>query len=202
VFAQPTGHNSGLACLVLAAGAGKRFGGRKQLAELAGRPLLEHAIASANAAPASRVVVVLGAHAAEIQERVAFGRAEPVVCESWGEGMAAPLRRGIAAVHDAEAALVLLGDQPLVTVAAIERVVAGRAPGNAAVRATYGGAPGHPVLIERGLFKAIGGLRGDAGARALLDRPNVAFVRCDDIADPLDIDTAADLELASARVAR
>jgi CTP:molybdopterin cytidylyltransferase MocA len=188
-------------CLVLAAGAGRRFGARpKQLAPLAGRPLLEHALANAAAAPVDRVVAVLGAGAAEITAAVDLHGAEPLIAARWPEGMAAALRDGIVALADCRAAVVLLGDQPLVGPEAIERVLAARGPEHAAVRATYGGQPGHPVLIERRLFAAVAGLRGDFGARSLLGAERTREVACDDVADPLDVDSAADLHAAEQAV--
>jgi molybdenum cofactor cytidylyltransferase len=184
-------------CLVLAAGAGRRFGlGPKQLAPLAGRPLLEHALAHAAAAPVDRVVVVLGAAAAEVAAEVDLHGAEPLVCAGWEEGMAAALRDGIMALAECEAAVVLLGDQPLVGSGAVERLLAFRDAGFDAVRATYGGDPGHPVLIERSLFVAVAGLTGDRGARALLTADRTREVACDDVADPLDVDSRADLRAA------
>ena len=102
--------------VVLAAGEATRFGGPKQLAELDGRPLLEHALRAVSAVPAiDRIVVVLGAHAEEIRAKVDFLDAEPIVCEDWREGQAASLRTGLAALGDVEAALVTLGDQPRIT---------------------------------------------------------------------------------------
>ena len=189
-----------IGCVVLAAGEGKRFGGRKQLAELAGRPLLEHALATAARARLARVVVVLGAEAERIAAAVDLHAAEPVVCERWREGMAEPLKRGLAALGELDAAVVLLGDQPLVSAAAIARVVAARRPDRVAVRATYGGEPGHPVLLERELFAAIATLRGDAGARGLLAGLPVADVPCDDVGDPLDVDRPEDLRVAELRL--
>lgn len=190
----------GAACLVLAAGAARRFGDAKQLAPLAGRPLLEHALATANASALERVVLVLGAEAQRVRAAVDRGRAEVVVCDDWREGLSAPLRRGIEAVGNADAALILLGDQPLITPAAIDRVLGARAAGLVAVRATYDGAPGHPVLLERTLFASVAELRGDEGARSLLTGDGVAGVACEDVADPLDVDTPADLERAAARL--
>jgi CTP:molybdopterin cytidylyltransferase MocA len=75
-----------IAAVVLAAGSGSRFGGPKQLAELDGVPLLEHALRAVEAVPAiERTVVVLGARADEIRAGVDFGSAEVVVCDSWEE---------------------------------------------------------------------------------------------------------------------
>src|SRR3954452_20722951 len=134
-----------IAGIVLAAGAGTRFGGRKQLAELDGRPLLEHALEAMESAPVARRLVVLGADADEIRAGVDLHGAEPVVCEDWAEGQAASLRAGVAALGaDCDAALVVLGDQPRISPDAVARVVAARGDGALALRATYGDVPGHP----------------------------------------------------------
>jgi molybdenum cofactor cytidylyltransferase len=186
-----------IAGLVLAAGAGTRFGGRKQLAQLDGRPLLEHALAAMAGAPVEPVAVVLGADAAEIAAAIDMHGAEPIVCQEWDEGQSASLRVGIDALEHAgaDAVVVTLGDQPRIAAGAIAAVAAGRAPGGAdAVRATYDGRPGHPVLLERSLFEVVRGLRGDTGAREVLRYARVAEVPCDGLGDPADVDTPADLE--------
>ncbi len=189
-----------VAGVVLAGGAGTRFGDEsKQLAPLAGRPLLEHVLAVASAAPLDHVVVILGARADRISEQLDLHGAEPVICERWREGMASSLRAGLSAVSEADAVVVLLGDQPLITVAAIERVLAARDREAPAVRATYGGHPGHPVLLERELLPRMLELRGDAGARSVLDEVAVREVPCDDVADATDIDTPEDLRALEAR---
>jgi molybdenum cofactor cytidylyltransferase len=186
-----------VAGLVLAAGAGTRFGGRKQLADLDGRPLLEHALAAMASAPVEPVAVVLGADAAEIAAAVDMHGAEPIVCHEWDEGQSASLRMGIEALEHAgaDAVVVTLGDQPRIAARAIAAVVEARAPGEAqAVRATYDGTPGHPVLIERSLFDSVRNLRGDTGARDVLGAARVVDVPCDGLGDPADVDTPGDLE--------
>jgi molybdenum cofactor cytidylyltransferase len=179
--------------LVLAAGSGERFGGAKQLAPLDGRPLLEHVLVAMAAAPLDRVVVVLGARAEEVRAAVPLHGADPVVCEGWAEGIGASLRAGVDALADCEAIVVALGDQPRLAPEAVERVIAGRAADADAVRATYGGVPGHPVLVERALFPRLREVRGDEGARALLDGVAVREVACDGLGSPLDVDTPAEL---------
>ena len=101
-----------VAGLILAAGEGARFGPKpKLLAELAGRPLLEHAIRAQCAVPElARVVVVLGAHAEALLAGVDFMRAEAVVCERWRHGQAASLRCGLEALGEAAKVIVTLGD--------------------------------------------------------------------------------------------
>ena len=179
--------------LVLAAGAGTRFGGAKQLAEIDGRPMLEHVLATMAGAPLDRVVVVVGAEAEAVLDGVDLHGASAVVCDGWEEGMAASLRAGVDALGDCEAVVVVLGDQPLLSAAAVERVVAARGEEVDAVRATYGGEPGHPVLLERGLFARVAELRGDIGARVLLEGTRVTEVACDGLGRPDDVDTPAAL---------
>jgi CTP:molybdopterin cytidylyltransferase MocA len=175
--------------LVLAAGEGRRFGGTKQLAELDGRPLLEHALAAV--AGISPRVVVLGHAAQEILERVDLQGAEPVICEHWAEGQAASVKCGVAALGDVSAAVVTLADQPFITPEVVARVL--DLGGHEAVRATYDGVPGHPVVLGRRLLDRVGELRGDAGFRDLLRTASVYEVEVGDLADPTDIDTREEL---------
>jgi CTP:molybdopterin cytidylyltransferase MocA len=179
--------------LVLAAGAATRFGAPKQLAELDGIPLLEHALRTMTAAPVERVVVVLGSAAADIAVAVDLHGAEPVVCARWEEGQSASLACGLAELAACEAIVVTLGDQPRVSADAIRRVIDAR-NGAAAVRATYGGEPGHPVLLERDLFEALRNVSGDKGARNLLLSVPVLDIPCDDLGGGEDVDTPAELD--------
>jgi CTP:molybdopterin cytidylyltransferase MocA len=184
--------------VVLAAGAGRRFGGAKQLAPLDGRPLLQHAVDAACAAGAlDRVVVVLGAAAPDITPALAFGRAEVVVCADWEEGLAASLRCGVAAAGTADWVVVTLGDEPALPVAALTTVVAAaqQAPAAAgAVRALWNGRPGHPVALRAAVAARAAQLHGDVGARALLGDTAVLEVECGHLGSPVDVDTPADLE--------
>jgi molybdenum cofactor cytidylyltransferase len=191
--------------LVLAAGAATRFGAPKQLADLDGAPLLEHVLRAMTTAPVERVVVVLGAGADEVAAGVDLHGAEPVVCGRWEEGQSASLACGLAELADCEAVVVTLGDQPRVSPDAIRRVISARtqvgadAPsgtgnGAAAVRATYNGSPGHPVLLERSLFEQLRNVSGDKGARNLLLSVQVLDVPCDDLGGGEDVDTPAELD--------
>ena len=178
---------------MLAAGAATRFGAQKQLANLDGAPMLEHALRAITAAPVGRVVVVLGSGADEIGARVDLHGAEPRVCSRWEEGQSASLACGLAELAGCEAVVVTLGDQPRVSPDAIRRVIAAR-NGAAAVRATYGGSPGHPVLLERELFEPLRNVTGDKGARNLLLSVPVLDVPCDDLGGGEDVDTPAELD--------
>ena len=124
--------------------------------------------------------------------------AEPLVCDDWEEGMAAPLRAGIGELdaRGAGAAVITLGDQPFITPQVIAGVVDHAGPGWQAVRATYAGRPGHPVLIDRSLFPAVAALRGDVGARELLATARVRLWECGRLGRDDDIDTPDQLEAA------
>lgn len=184
-----------IAGLILAAGEGTRFGPEpKLLAELEGRPLLEHAIRAQCAVPALEViVVVLGAHAEEIRRQVDFMRADVIVCRDWREGQAASLRCGVGAIAwGAEKIVVTLGDQPRISSETIARLASQPAP----ARAMYRGVPGHPVVLGREQMSAIRGLSGDQGARELLK--GAKEIECAQDTDgrdlARDVDTPEDLE--------
>lgn len=187
-----------IAAVVLAAGSGSRFGASaKQLAELDGIPLLEHALRAVEAASEiDRIVVVLGARAQEIRAGVDFGVAEVVLCEDWADGQAASLRCGIAAVAGADAAVLTLGDMPRITTEVIATfarlgVVYGR---NVRARAMYDGLPGHPVVLGSAYFARIAALEGDIGAREVLTEIRAHPIECSHLCSAADVDTPEALE--------
>lgn len=181
--------------LILAAGAGRRFGAAtKQLAELHGRPLLVHALAAMAAVrELDRVIVVLGHDADAIRAAVDFGAAEVVIADDWADGQAASLRRGLTAARDADAVVVTLGDQPFITPAVISAAL-GQLDGYDAVRALYDGKPGHPVVLGPPVLAAADELHGDQGARELLARFKVRTWDASALADAVDVDTPEELQ--------
>jgi len=184
-----------IAGILLLADIGSRLGGAAPLFEPSGsRRLLEHALRVMTAAPLSPVVVVLGSGADDVLPAVELYGARPVARDRWKEGQAASLACGLAEVPDAEAALVALGDERHVSVAAIRRVLAARSDDVLAVRATYDGEPGHPVLLERRLFGPLRDVTGDHGARNLLLSVPVREVPCDDLGGGENAGTRAQLE--------
>jgi molybdenum cofactor cytidylyltransferase len=185
-----------IAAIILAAGAGRRFGGVKQLAPVRGSAMLRWAVDAAWGVPAlDPVVVVLGAHAAQIRAAVDFGDARVVEAPDWAEGQAASLRAGVAAAGGVDAAVVLLGDMPFVTPQVVAGAMDQWSPRWDAVRTTYGGRPGHPVVLGRRILDRVPELRGDVGARELLRGSHVRNWEAGHLCDPTDIDTPEQLEV-------
>ncbi len=190
--------------LLLAAGAGRRMGGPKALMRPAagGPTLLETAVDRLRAAGLDRVVVVVGAAADDTEPLAGAAGADVVRAEGWEEGMGASLRAGLEhlarAAPEADAALVTLVDLPDVGPDVHRRVLgaAGPEPARALVRATYGGRPGHPVLLGRDHWAGvIESAHGDRGARRHLAIHAVREVDCSDLATGYDADTPEALDL-------
>ncbi|MEU7975152.1 nucleotidyltransferase family protein [Micromonospora sp. NPDC049089] len=180
--------------LLLAAGAGRRYGRPKVLVELDGEPLVRRAIRLLGDGGCAPVHVVLGAGADEVPD---LPGAVPVRHDGWPEGLGSSLRRGLASLPaNVPAAVVVLVDQPLLSPVAVRRVRAAYAGGALVAVATYAGRPGHPVLLARETWPLLDRYAvGDRGARGLLrDRPDlVVEVPCDDVGSPADVDTPTDL---------
>ncbi|ANS69003.1 hypothetical protein SLINC_6779 [Streptomyces lincolnensis] len=188
-----------VAGLLLAAGGGRRLGGRpKALLPHRGRPLAEYAVGVLRAAGCTRVHVVLGAAATAVRERAEFGDCVLVENPDWAEGMGSSLRAGLGSLAGtgARGALVSLVDQPGIGPEAVRRVLAGYEDESSLVSAAYTGVRGHPVLLGRAHWAGIEATAtGDRGARAYLKAHEeaITLVECGDVARPYDIDTAADL---------
>jgi len=126
-----------------------------------------------------------------------FGAAEPVVCADWKEGQAASLRRGVEVVaHEADAAVLTLGDTPRITAQAIARFadIAAEHRAHVRVRAVYDGRPGHPFVLGSADFPRIAELRGDVGAREVLKQIGAVAIECGHLCSAVDVDTPEALE--------
>ena len=192
--------------LILAAGGGSRFGGAKQIAVLGGRALLEHVIALAAQArrPSSPIVVVTGAHHAEVERTVVphLGNHDGLsMCHNpdWSLGMSTSLRTGIdhleRTASDVEAALFLLSDQPLVSSDLLYGLQQQWHQGRTISAPVHAGKLlGAPALFGRVWWPSIRSLQGDQGARGILEahRSEVGEVETDP-GRLADIDTRQDL---------
>ncbi|SNY57717.1 nucleotidyltransferase family protein [Paractinoplanes atraurantiacus] len=174
--------------LVLAAGAGRRYGMPKALVRHAGRLLVERAVDTLREAGSSPIVVVLGAAHDQVPELPG----DVVINPDWATGMASSLKAGLRALEatGAEAAVVLLVDMPGVSAEAVRRVSAS-ASADALVMGGYGERRGHPVLLGRNHWAGVAATaEGDSGARNYL-RAHAGLVRVvavGDVSDDLDLD--------------
>jgi nicotine blue oxidoreductase len=191
---RPVGPAAGV---VLAAGAGRRYGMPKALVEYQGGLLVDRAADLLHEGGCAPVVVVLGAAARQVRAAARLAGCVVVENPDWRTGMGSSLRAGLAALADAGgdavAAVVMVVDMPWVTAAAVRRVVAYAAPA-ALVMAGYGEGGerrGHPVLLGRDHWSPVArGATGDAGARQYLadHAASVRLVPCGDVADDQDVD--------------
>ena len=190
--------------LVLAAGAGRRFGRPKALVRPVddGPTLVESAVATLRASGIAMVVVVVGADAETVWPLAASTAAEVVVAADWAEGMGASLRAGLRHLTadttspPPDVALVTLVDLPDVTAEVVTRVLAtaGDVGSATLVRAAYDGVPGHPVAIGREHWAGVSAAaEGDRGARDYLRVTAHHLVECGDLATGRDVDTLEDL---------
>ena len=188
---------SGVSAVLLAAGAGSRFGGGKLLASMRGRPLIEVTLSGLRGAPVDEIMVVVGKDAKELRSVCEPYGARVIENPDWARGMSTSVRAGLLACAPlAQAAVVALADQPLVGAEAVARLVEAFEDGAKVAVATYGGERRNPVLFDREVWPLLlRGLSGDKGARVVLERhPElVTEVPCDDVADPTDVDTVEDL---------
>ena len=192
-----------IAAVVLAAGLSTRMGRPKQTLELDGETILERVLDVLREAGVERVVVVLGAGAAEVRKRVKLGRVSVVLNRAYREGMSSSIKAGIGEVeNDADAAMVVLGDQPFVSPLTIRRLARAYSRSRALIVVpVYRGARGNPVILDRRLFAEIKEIRGDVGAKSVVRRhgADVLEVAVDDPGVLADIDTELDYDSAVQR---
>jgi molybdenum cofactor cytidylyltransferase len=186
-----------VAAALLAAGHGSRLESdvAKPLALLRGRPLVQWALDAVMATALRPVLVVVGAAGDEVAATVPAG-ATVVHADDWRQGIAHSLH---AALDELEgqarvtAVCIGLADQPGIGAAAYERLRQAHDEGAQLAVATYRGKRGNPVLLGREIWPDARALRGDIGARALMDDHDVSEVECAGTGDPRDVDTLEDL---------
>jgi molybdenum cofactor cytidylyltransferase len=187
--------------LVLAAGASTRLGQPKQLVKLGGRPALHRVVSNAVAIAGHSVTVVIGAHARDMTHLLGHSPASVIVNREWEEGMASSIRRGLVALPAAcDAVMILLGDQVAVTTDDLKRLVsAWKEQDGTIATATYERHVGVPAIFPRVCFSELAELRGDHGARLVLERNTYRLVRVPMSNAAIDLDTPEDLAALTER---
>ena len=175
-----------IACVVLAAGAGARFGdpGDKLLSPLAGRPLLQHAVDAACESSASTCSVIVGAAADRVIAGIDARRAAIYRNEGWPDGLSGSIRLAVEIHGGCDACVFLLGDAPYVRTQDVDRLLdVWQHDRRCVVALRSGRVWGAPALFARADFQALSRLEGDHGAKTLAKR-HVRRLRFVDAVDP------------------
>ena len=186
-----------ISAIVLAAGTSSRMGRAKALEPLAGRSLLHHVLRNLEASQVGEIVVVLGHEADRVRRETPLADATVVVNPDYALGMSTSLRAGLRAIHSsAEAFFAVLADQPLVSPATLDVLIARREESNARILIpTYTGIRGNPVLLDHSLSGEVEAITGDQGCRAIFGdyADDILEVPVDDPGVLLDVDTPEQL---------
>lgn len=197
-----------LSGVILAAGASSRMGQPKQLLAFGDRGLLQHVVDAAAGSCLDEIIVVLGHRAQDIGAALTLPASRSVrivLNPGYAEGQSTSLRVGVGSAYaQADAAAILLGDQPGVTSELIDRVAAAFLAADLPIaRPVYVGCgriPGHPVFLARRIWPEVEQLHGDQGARALLCvHPEWLLEVPAEGEPPTDLDTREDYQRAVAR---
>jgi len=181
--------------LVLGAGGSRRLGRPKQLLPYGDGTLLGHVVGVARGCPFDQLVVALGGAADDVRSQVDLSGAEVVVNDSYGAGCSSSIAAALGTVDErCDVMVLMLGDQPGVSVDTVEALLAGRGDSPLAV-CRYEDGRGHPLAFAREVFDDLSHLHGDKGVWRLLDQ------RAQEVVEvplrgpvPLDVDTPEDYE--------
>lgn len=195
------------AAIILAAGSSSRMGGgrHKLLLPLHDRPVLAHVLDATLASQARPVILVLGHQAGQVRQQIAAYIKHPdlIIIENadYLQGMSTSMRLGIQKLSSdytkspdsmVDSALILLGDQPLITAQNIDTLIAMyRTTGKRIIAPTYEGKRGNPILFDASLFPELLEVTGDEGGRRVLERhrSEIATVEMGDALANIDVDT-------------
>ncbi|MBV9569224.1 MAG: nucleotidyltransferase family protein [Hyphomicrobiales bacterium] len=195
-----------IGAVILAAGRSTRMGTNKLIAELGGKPLIRRTVEAVLASRAHPVIIVTGHETQKLVEALAGLEVLRVGNPRYAEGLSTSLNIGLASLTDeARAALICLGDMPLIEPATLDKLIESfeKEPERDAVVPAHGGEWGNPVLLSRKLFPLVATLRGDMGARKLLQERN--DVRVLEVGDPAilrDADTPEAFQDLQGRVGK
>ena len=182
--------------IILAAGESKRMGTTKQLLAFQGSTMLEQVISQVRQSLLYERIVVLGHDADRIMNGISFSDMNIIINHDYKKGQSSSLIKGLSLVSPkCSGAMFLLADQPFITTAIINRLLAAfescEDTGAAFVIPFYKGQRGNPVIAARKIFPELEGLSSDAGARTLFKKYKNEILKVDieDKGILLDIDT-------------
>ncbi|GAP96864.1 nucleotidyltransferase family protein [Leptolyngbya sp. NIES-2104] len=190
---------STIGIVILAAGASTRLGTPKQLLQYRGRSLLRHTAEIALASGCQPIVVVLGAQSEQLEAEVQQLPVTTIRNSRWAEGMSSSIQTGLKTLRSIEptieAVIILLCDQPFVSVSLVHQLIeAYDRTGTLIVASEYADTLGVPALFSHALFPVLMTLQADRGARFVIQNHVQAVARILFPLGTVDIDTSSDYE--------
>jgi molybdenum cofactor cytidylyltransferase len=189
---------SGVTAVVLAAGMSRRMGAPKQLLRMEGKTILGCTLENVRKSAADEIILVLGFAADAVENEISTGDIKVVRNNSYQQGMGSSLRTGLAALSlKANAALIVLADQPFVRAATLDKLIeCHQASKPQIIIPMYKGFRGNPVLLDRSVFPELKDLSGDVGCRAIFGNhaKNIHKLSVEDAGILLDIDNQDDFQ--------
>jgi molybdenum cofactor cytidylyltransferase len=185
----------GLFCIVLAAGASRRFGSTKQLAKFRGQPLVTRAMRLAETVSGQQSLLVAGNQWSLVAAACAPLAGYLVVNADFDEGLGSSIAAGVAAVAaSASGILLLMADQPLIDAGHLHNMVEAWSKNpQCMVASEFDGVDGPPVVFPASCFPELCALKGDSGARRVLQANPAQVIRLKCPAAAADVDVPADL---------
>jgi molybdenum cofactor cytidylyltransferase len=185
--------------IILAAGSSSRFGDIKQLSFYENKTFIHHATVVAKEV-VKKVIVVLGAHAEKIKKEIEDINVRLVLNKDWEEGMASSIRAGLSTFLEidpaAEAVIFMVCDQPFVSSSLLNELISKHEQTNKQIIASaYQGTVGTPVLFGKAFFPVLLNLKGQSGAKKIIEQNTESTIRVSFPLGYVDIDTKEDYEL-------
>ena len=185
--------------VILAAGSSSRFGDIKQLSSYEGKTFIRHAV-SVGKMITDKMIVVLGANAEKIKKEIEDPDTNIVFNKDWQEGIASSIRSGLFALleidHDTRAVIFLLCDQPFVSASLLNELISKFTKTKKKIIAsTYQGTVGTPALFEKRFFADLLELKGQSGAKKIIEQNRDETITVSFPLGYFDIDTKEDYEI-------
>lgn len=178
-------HIKRISAIVLAAGQSKRMGRAKQLLPFGSGTILESVIMSLAESKVDEIILVLGHRGEEIRESLACRPAKTVINPRYEEGMSSSIICGMNAVDEhADAVMIVLGDQPLISSDVIDKLAQEYRSGEKGIVVPLCKMRrGNPVIFDIKYREKLSALRGDIGGKTIVDS---------DSGDVLEVDIESD----------